>query len=496
MKGKTEIILTNVETGEVEVHKDENLITGAIDKIINMEMAMNHQPNSRVLPIASKLLGGIMLFDDDLSEDNNNIHFPVEAHLVGYANQSVNTDDKYRGSFNSIESGKTENGFVSVWDFGTTQANGTIKAVARTHTHGAACPAYYFNGPDYEQTSSGNPNNDTNWHPIRYDGEYLYMLKGDSNTHMMRLARVLIPMFKFGVADYSDVQRSYEVIASWSTDVFTFTYYYNRGRPSETQYNATVYADDPVMYEDGQDGYIYCMTNGRQSSYDSDFNYDLCYFTINYGDGSYDKSETTNEITGTGSYSYNESYGRFPKRTYGHVHNGVYYKLSGDRKIIFKIPLSNVSSYSSFRIIGDNDSDYIDSFEQIISHNGALYFEVYHYTESSYEFRSGILYPDGVYIIVERSYAGTSNSHGGSYLYNRCRTCDDGLSVFGYYPANGTTVYRSWAANYLGTVNNLGSAITKTAAQTMKIVYTLTDIEDDSDSDGGDGGDGGGGGDS
>ena len=36
MKGKTKIILTNVETGEQEIHEDENLVTHAIDKIINL----------------------------------------------------------------------------------------------------------------------------------------------------------------------------------------------------------------------------------------------------------------------------------------------------------------------------------------------------------------------------------------------------------------------------------------------------------------------------
>ena len=67
MKGKTKIILTNVETGEQEIHEDNNLVTSAIDKIINIEMAMNHAPNDRILPIATNALGGLMLFDDELT---------------------------------------------------------------------------------------------------------------------------------------------------------------------------------------------------------------------------------------------------------------------------------------------------------------------------------------------------------------------------------------------------------------------------------------------
>ena len=41
--------------------------------------------------------------------------------------------------------------------------------------------------------------------------------------------------------------------------------------------------------------------------------------------------------------------------------------------------------------------------------------------------------------------------------------------------------YRNWVANYLGTINNLEQPVTKTAAQTMKIVYTLTDVGDESE---------------
>ena len=113
MKGKTEIILTNVETGKVRVYEDENLITDALDKLININVAMNYALNSYVLPFATNALGGIMLFDGQLEEDKGNIHFPADAHLVGYAGQNVNTTDKYRGSYNAIESGKTMTGFVS-----------------------------------------------------------------------------------------------------------------------------------------------------------------------------------------------------------------------------------------------------------------------------------------------------------------------------------------------------------------------------------------------
>lgn len=472
LKGHTKIILTDVNTGEQEVHEEDNLITNALNKIINMEIAMNHYPNDNLLPIATKALGGIMLFDGDLTESANNIHFPVEAHLVGYANTAQNTSDKYRGSWNSQESGKIENGYVSVWDFGTNQANGTIKSVARTHNHGGAAPLYNFLAPSYWETSAGNPTTDTYWYPIRYDGEYLYMLKGNSSTHLMRLARVRIPMLELGVEDYSDVGRQYEVIASWDTLLTEYTYWNNAQHTYE--YTNYAYADDPRMYEDGGDGYIYCIGFGAVDHAYYSYNYDLTYFTIKYSDDSYDKSATVRKNVGVSKYTYNTNGFRWLRRQYGHVHNGTIYLLGGNRKVVHIIPLSNVASYRTIRLISDSISDYIESFEWVRPRNGGVYLRVYHYTTSSYNYLNGILYPDGVYIVPEVSYAGQSADHGNVRLYGCDLTLDNDLTVWG--EGWQTSVIRLWTANYLGTINNLAAAITKTAAQTMKIVYTLTDV--------------------
>ena len=106
----------------------------------------------------------------------------------------------------------------------------------------------------------------------------------------------------------------------------------------------------------------------------------------------------------------------------------------------------------------------------------------YHYTESSYYYQNGVYYPDGNYLICEASYTGTQYyPDSDNQMWNNLRTCDDDLPAWRYYPSSPyTKVYRNWVANYLGTINNLEQPVTKTAAQTMKIVYTLTDIDDES----------------
>lgn len=469
LKGHTKIILTDVKTGKQEVHEDDNLVTNALDKIINIEVMMNRAMNTDVLPFATNALGGLMLFDDELTEDANNIHFPIEAHLVGYGNEEVNTDDKYRGSYNAQESGLIENGYVSVWDFGTNQANGTIKAVSRTHRWGGQNPLRFMKSSIFRVTSSGVPQTDNAWEPIRYDGEYLYMLKGNSTTHLMRLARVKIPMLKFGVADYSDVVRNYEVIASWSTEVFTYTYRY-RGQP----YEETVYADDPQMYEDGQDGFIYC-TFYKPYDRDTDYPYDINYFTIKYSDSSFDKSDTVKLNSGTGYYADAGAYNvHYPRRYFGHVNHGILYRFNNARKIIFAIPLDNVASYRAVRILPDDSPDYLANMMRIAPHNGGIYYTVYHYTQTSYYYQNGILYPDGVFVTVEVE--GTSDQ----YYWDCMRTMDDDLTVFSSYGySEYQTVRYDMVTNYLGTINNLASPIEKTAAQTMKIIYTLTDTDDE-----------------
>ena len=489
MKGKTTIILKNVETGEERVYEDENLITNALDKLININVAMNLALNSYILPFATNALGGIMLFDAPLTEDPDNIHFPTEAHLVGYAGQNTNTTDKYRGSYNAIESGRTMTGFVSVWDFGTGQANGSIKAVARTSAHAGAAPLYQPNAPTYGHTGNGTPATDRGWYPIRYDGEYVYMLKGNSSTHVMRMARVRIPMLRMGAADYSDVGRSMELVASWSTLVTTYTYYDSAAKMEhdENPHDQYVYADDPRMYEDGHDGLIYCVAYGAYSRSYHKYNHNLSYFTINYGDGSYDRSET-HYIDGVGNYwcDYTSNYMYFAGRWCGHVHKGVLYRMSSNRKLIYKIPLDLPQSYTPIRVFPDTSNDYVEDLAYCAPHEGGVYIECYHYTTTGYNRLNGFLYPDGTVVLPEYSYMGTYNNHNGDYKYSGYFwTTDDDLTIWGYWDSEQLT--RMWAANYLGTINNLASEIVKTPAETMKVIYTLTDIDDEETDTGGDG---------
>ena len=134
IKGHTKIELFNAETGKIEkTYEKDNLVTNAVQYLIAAQNMMGKVMNQSVFPIATNALGGLMLFNNTLDEDADNIAFPSNAKLVGYGDRDSNTTDSMRGSLNSIESHATDTGYVSVWDFGTAQGNGTIKAIALTN---------------------------------------------------------------------------------------------------------------------------------------------------------------------------------------------------------------------------------------------------------------------------------------------------------------------------------------------------------------------------
>ena len=478
MIGKAKIELFDAATGKLQRSvEDHNLVTNAIAYIMNIEAARGQSLNTNVFPIATNALGGIMLFDGELEESPENVHLPTKnVHLVGYASTDANTADAHRGSFNSLESGPTDHGYVSVWDFGTGQANGSIKSVARTHQLGGKNPIrYYLGGQD--TTRSGNPSNDTYFYPIRYDGEYLHMLKCYDKT--MKEYRVRKPKMRMKVADYSDRFESYEYVAEWDTLACEFEILDYYQAASTKQYWAT----GPKYYYDGRDGYYYCVYAGYDPSRAAGTTLNI--FTIHYGDGSYEKSKLTQIELQTVCYTNYDRYTEYDKdkkstnryATYlngastARISNGYLYLMAASRKKILKVNLKNPTDQVLVKIIDDDSSDYIVDLEQIRLNNGGVFFVVYHYTGSGYNYRNGLLYEDGTFLLHE--IAGTSSQEN---WYDAALVNGDELESFGYY--SDTSIRQGFIANYLGTVSNLSSPIEKNASQTMKITYTLTDVDE------------------
>lgn len=142
LKGTTKIELTDVNTGEVEVFENRNMVTNALRDIF-MPLGLSQKPNryfNEFVPYYAKLLGGILCFDTEIPEDADNYYPPAEANLIGCASYGVqnNTKNTFRGGFNQTESEiNLKDRYVKyVYDFATSQANGTISSVCLTHVNG------------------------------------------------------------------------------------------------------------------------------------------------------------------------------------------------------------------------------------------------------------------------------------------------------------------------------------------------------------------------
>ena len=158
IKGKAIFELTNIETGEKRVVKEENMVTNAFKYMVQAPgttiggphvITRTDSSNSNYFPTMSgsnysrnllrRYTGGLLLFSDKLEEDPDHVYITADdPDIVGVgAELAYMGSQTCAGSYNTTESGSIENGYKYVWDFTTSQANGDI---------GCACLTTLANG--------------------------------------------------------------------------------------------------------------------------------------------------------------------------------------------------------------------------------------------------------------------------------------------------------------------------------------------------------------
>ena len=150
MKGHVKIELLDHKTGERRITEHENMLTNALAYRAGIDsndtLSLYSNENS-LLPLATKGLGGLLLFDGTLTEDVGNYHFPMNVHLTGCAGRGTgNSASNLQGTIDSTAS-KYENGrYTNVWNFLPNQANGVIASLALTHAKAGAAPFHMYRG--------------------------------------------------------------------------------------------------------------------------------------------------------------------------------------------------------------------------------------------------------------------------------------------------------------------------------------------------------------
>ena len=460
IKGHTKIELFDAQTGKRDkVYEKDNLVTNAVEYLIAWQTMMGRAMNESVFPIATNALGGIMLFDSTLEESVENIHFPSDAKLVGYADRGVNTSDTMRGSLNALESHATDTGYVSVWDFGTSQGNGTIKAVALTNRYAGANP---FQRQIYgDAVCDMNPVNDQehNGRVILVKNGFVYWIKYDG----VSVQRVRLDPYKVKINDTNYNGRSDSVENVTTLDLPSY-----EGFQISGPYKYWLTCDD---------GYLYLITqNNRLNTYTTygteyhDYHFDEAntsgdakiYITkYKWSDLSFEKQDEV-QLTLPGVHLLARSEGSMA------LSNGYLYARSSDNKGIYIVNLSNVADVKVFTC---NHGGALTHLSPLLHGDGIEYQYNYSVEGTTYT-KCGFLFSDG-------TYSEETTTGGAVALPTLCWVDDKILISYhydGYY--DNDRIRTTYRAAYLGTINNLSSPISKNASQTMKITYTLTDKED------------------
>ncbi len=464
LKGKTVIELTNVVTGEVEKYKDENTVTKAISDffshniegmLYNMGGSINDM-NGNMIPLCRNAIGGILLFADPIVEDTSTYYAPSANPCTGYASNDVNaTANVMRGSLNLTESTKLENGHKFVWDFATSQANGTISAVALTHKFAGIG----FMGDAYDNTNKRwhmkelgiacNVNQLTdflNTVEINFDGNYFITI--GLNTQNEIIIKKIRKCYRAVGLNDTLLENENTVIESHTITPTVFI------MPNPSNNNG--YYD----FFDGKDGFWYGFWHDSNSS----GNASIKWIKIRKSDFSFTEGTWTINNAAIYAIGYRSGYNTGPsKSTYSVLRAGYLYVMSYDRKSVYKINVNNAADISQIQLkFTSSFSCYGPSYNR-----GQLYMA---------QIGDWIVCSDFRLASNDLIYK-TTNSMPFSYVATPL--FQYGPFLFGYGGYN----YSSYSCRknlflltpYLATINNLDTSVIKTADKTMKITYTITE---------------------
>lgn len=472
LKGHAKLVLIDRRGNVLEEIEKDNMITNALDFVIPTLIGSNKSPNEYLLPIAFNALGGLMLFDGPLEEDADNIHFPnKDVHLVGYGGRYTDAGNPQRGSYNSSESSSNENSYTMVWDFNTSQANGTIRSLALTHRLGGECPFGFFNtniNVGDLRTSDGDK------YIFHRDQktqlEYYFMGAGSGGAP---IRSVFNPSNIFGVADGAASPKRYSsIIKTLPYYGIQHHYLYNAGSYSNPRWE-TRYANVQTgnLYRDGFDGYHYVVWSPGNSSGDGTF-----YLKkLKTSDVSFEEDEQQTEVTCancqfSGPNSDGTHGGNTGASGYGVVSNGFVYLRSYDRHKVYKIELANTLNIVEINI-GSAFTIYSDgTFMFPVRSGGCRVIAQENKGDGNYHAHHFLISEDGAYTMdqIDRNYSTWYHS----YYEGWTETPDLKVLTRNNYGYLGR---KYLAFNYLGTICNLSSPVIKTAAASLKVIYTLTD---------------------
>ena len=441
IKGHTRIELTKVETGERKIIEHDNIFQSAVvAKFLRSLGAANNNPFAndvwRGLPVYRNLCGGVFLFRDQIDTTGGDVEYMPAGNLMvanGSFGQTNNGSPQELGSFNSIESSFSASSAVFVYDWGTSQGNGTINCVCLTgetggwigygNASGGAATPRALNA-----AQSAVAVNDAQWF---YNG-YKYRFTGfDSSTGKVKI--------KKGIDGVTKLSLFYNIDGSEKEYTVTGSPYY-AGTPTflvAKQVTPTKVVLIPSQY---RSAYIANGATVNLMIYDCETDTISLQPIIN-------TSGTTVDILTSGNNS------QLSCNILGIDGSGKIYFCPQYQKEGF-IFASDGSLVSRISGAGNNTGSGSQIAPGLFLHFPQNHAENLVMIDSV----SGTIYPTN----------GGNSAATFSMLYGI-----DSLATFATDADAAPSLYKN--PLFLATINNLDNPVTKDSTQTMKVIYTLTE---------------------
>ena len=449
MKGKTIIELTDVKTKKKEVLKDDNLVTDVLEKILtlNPNGLLTNISKDIFYPIVEKIVGGILLFKDKITEDKNTSFVSTSNECIGYAGQVEGVQENpLQGSFNKQESKATSNGYKFVWDFGTSKANGKISSVCLTNAKA---------GGGYFGTKS---NGETNRIKL---GEDKYLIKNTDTEMKKKYVNVVEANFEENYivsivpeSDYLRIIKSREPLLNFKLD--DSLSFLNEKNITETKikYKKSYGTYGVCIYVDAENYYLLkTSTSGGNTN--------VTKLKINKANNSIEETEFTLEnvkIENIGSYSLDYDYYRTIKSV---LRGGYVYAVSTDEKYVVKFAINNPVDVTKI------EPKFTLKTGSVSSHTTGC---------GMYILGDMII---GTNFTIDKNDKVTEIAQSDLSTIE-CIPLSYGPFLLGYF-ANGESSGDKYLRKvlylitpYSATINNLSKTVEKTADKTMKITYYLT----------------------
>lgn len=422
MKGHVKLELRNAN-GETKVVHQDNLITNAVPMFIGNIITTRSLSGTDV-DIANTL-GGILLFEESLDENKNNIVFPYKNACLAYGSNTNNTSIPGLGTFKTSESGNTPDGIKMVWDFDSSQANGVIKALALTHvkhmTDDPICHWYYPVG-DVLNISTTWIFNHKNFKCLGVDDQnaFYILAKTSSSGTIYKCTNSCNGSIK------SKISVAMEVIKDLGTN-----------------YSSIVSATN------GFDGYAYI------AYYYSNLK-KIEIKRYNFSDQSFEEDANFSFETNTTELAFSVNSSSVLTDNYLACVNGSFYICKRGETQIYKLDkdVSDVKFIVLEKALG--------MWDQISADEIYIYPAITKSNPQIYNLRTGK--------IKKHAFITQSSSYG--YPSGGCFIAKNGIKLNAY----DSKLNFVESLPYLGTICNLKTPIEKTADQTLRVTYTLTDI--------------------